>query len=53
MITAEAIHPEEHLSEIMQELGITQYGLAKAIGVPPSESATSYIAGGLSRRTRH
>ena len=32
---AEPIHPGEHLAEIMQELGITQYRLAKAIGVPP------------------
>ena len=35
MTKAEPIHPGEHLSEIMQELGITQYRLAKAIGVPP------------------
>ena len=35
MTTADPIHPGEHLSEIMQELGITQYRLAKAIGVPP------------------
>ena len=34
MTTAEPIHPGEHLSEIMDELGITQYRLAKAIGVP-------------------
>ena len=33
--TAEPIHPGEHLSEIMEELGITQYRLAKTIGVPP------------------
>ena len=32
---AEPIHPGEHLAEIMQELGITQYRLAKTIGVPP------------------
>lgn len=32
---AEPIHPGEHLSEIMNELGITQYRLAKTIGVPP------------------
>lgn len=30
----EAIHPGEHLAEIMEELGITQYRLAKTIGVP-------------------
>ncbi len=29
------IHPGEHLAEIMQELDITQYRLAKTIGVPP------------------
>ena len=32
---AEPIHPGEHLSEIMEELGITQYRLAKTIGAPP------------------
>ncbi len=32
---AAPIHPGEHLAEIMQELGITQYRLAKTIGVPP------------------
>ena len=31
---AELIHPGEHLKEILQELGITQYRLAKTIGVP-------------------
>ena len=31
---AEPIHPGKHLAEIMQELGITQYRLAKTIGVP-------------------
>ena len=35
MITAEPIHPGEHLAEIMSGLGITQYRLAKTIGVPP------------------
>ncbi len=34
MKAAEPIHPGEHLAEIMEELGITQYRLAKAIGVP-------------------
>lgn len=29
------IHPGEHLAEILDELGITQYRLAKAIGAPP------------------
>lgn len=32
---AEPIHPGEHLSQILTKLGITQYRLAKAIGVPP------------------
>ena len=32
---ADAIHPGEHLAEILDELGISQYRLAKAIGVPP------------------
>lgn len=35
MTHPEPIHPGEHLAEIMQELGITQYRLAKTIGVPP------------------
>ncbi len=35
MTAAEPIHPGEHLAEIMEELDITQYRLAKAIGVPP------------------
>ena len=34
MTAPEPIHPGEHLSEIMSELGITQYRLAKTIGVP-------------------
>jgi addiction module HigA family antidote len=29
------IHPGEHLAEILEELGISQYRLAKTIGVPP------------------
>ena len=29
------IHPGEHLAEFLDELGISQYRLAKAIGVPP------------------
>ena len=33
MTTAEPIHPGEHLAEILAELGITQYRLAKTIGV--------------------
>ena len=34
-MTPEAIHPGEHLEEILEELGISQYRLAKTIGVPP------------------
>lgn len=29
------IHPGEHLAEILDELGISRYRLAKAAGVPP------------------
>ena len=32
---APPIHPGEHLSEMLEELGVSQYRLAKAIGVPP------------------
>jgi len=32
---AAPIHPGEHLPVLLNELGITQYRLAKAIGVPP------------------
>ena len=35
MTAPEPIHPGEHLAEIMAELGITQYRLAKTVGVPP------------------
>ena len=35
MTNPEPIHPGEHLAEIMDELGITQYRLAKTIGAPP------------------
>ncbi len=35
MTAAAPIHPGEHLGEILDELGITQYRLAKAVGVPP------------------
>lgn len=31
----DSIHPGEHLAEILDELGISQYRLAKAIDVPP------------------
>ena len=34
MTASDAIHPGEHLAEFLDELGITQYRLAKAIGVP-------------------
>ena len=34
MTIPEPIHPGEHLAEVMEELGISQCGLAKAIGVP-------------------
>ena len=30
----EPIHPGEHLAEFLAELGISQYRLAKAMGVP-------------------
>ena len=29
------IHPGEHLAEIIEELGISQYRLAVTVGVPP------------------
>ena len=35
MITNEPVHPGEHLAEVLEELGISQYRLAQAIGVPP------------------
>ena len=35
MTTAAPVHPGEHLAEILEELGVSQYRLAKAIGVPP------------------
>ena len=34
MPAPEHIHPGEHLAEFLEELGITQYRLAKTIGVP-------------------
>ena len=34
MTTSGPIHPGEHLAEILSELGITQYRLAKTVGVP-------------------
>ncbi len=35
MTNPEPIHPGEHLAEFIEELGISQYRLAKTIGVPP------------------
>ncbi len=35
MAGADPIHPGEHLAEFLEELGISQYRLAKAIGAPP------------------
>ena len=35
MTTGAPIHPGEHLAEILDELNISQYRLAKAIGVHP------------------
>ena len=35
MVMALPIHPGEHLAEILAELGVSQYRLAKAIRVPP------------------
>lgn len=35
MTTDAPIHPGEHLTEMLEELGISQYRLAKVIGVPP------------------
>ena len=34
-MTTDPVHPGEHLAEILDELGISQYRLAKAICVPP------------------
>ena len=34
MTTVAPIHPGEHLAEFLEELGISQYRLAKTIGVP-------------------
>ena len=31
---AEPIHPGEHLAELLDELGVSQYRLAKTVGVP-------------------
>lgn len=42
-------HPGEHLSEILAELGISQYRLAKAMGVSPAR--VNEIANGQRRIT--
>ena len=53
MTSASPIHPGEHLAEILEELGISQYRLAKTIGVPRYASTTSSTVAGPLRRTRH
>ena len=35
MANIDPIHPGEHLAEFLDELGISQYRLAKVIGTPP------------------
>ena len=35
MTTDGPVHPGEHLAEFLEELSISQYRLAQAIGVPP------------------
>ena len=35
MTASVPIHPGDHLAEILDELGVSQYRLARAIGVPP------------------
>ena len=35
MGSMDPIHPGEHLAEILDELGISQCRLARAVGVPP------------------
>ena len=35
MTATAPIHPGEHLAEILEELDISRYRLAKAIGAPP------------------
>ncbi len=52
MTVPEPIHPGEHLAEILQELGITQYCLAKTIGVPQIRIQASSAAAARFRRTR-
>ena len=45
-------HPGEHLAEILDELGISQYRLAKTIGVPRYVSTKSSTAADRLQRTR-
>ena len=35
MTSESPIHPGEHLAELLDELGISRYRLARAVGVPP------------------
>ena len=35
MTSIEPIHPGEHLAETLDELGVSEYRLAKTIGTPP------------------
>lgn len=35
MASIEPIHPGEHLAEILGELGVSEYRLAKSIGTAP------------------
>ncbi|WP_446830484.1 HigA family addiction module antitoxin [Candidatus Foliamicus sp.] len=35
MTSLDSIHPGEHLAEILEELGVSQYRLAKTIAAPP------------------
>ena len=36
MTTASPFHPGEHIAEILKLFGISQYRLAKTIGIPDS-----------------
>ena len=42
--TAEPIHPGEHLAEVLEELGISQYRLAKAMACRINASFTAITA---------
>ena len=53
MTAAKPIHPGEHLAETLQELGITQYRLAKTIGVPQIRIHDIVHCRRSSRRTPH